>query len=366
MRGSTQGNISGIMAKKPLRVGLIGAGGVVRGFHLNPGWKVLGDAVELVAVADVHEPTAQKLADDFGIGAVYSDFRKMLRENKLDAVDIAAPNRVHTPAVIAALQAGCHVMCEKPLAVSTAEVKKMAAAAKKAKKILMTAQHQRWTASGITAKKWIEAGNLGEVYHSVVHALRRNWVPGRPGFIDVNLSGGGPSMDIGVHALDLGMHLMDFPKPVRVTGKYATNFAKGHDMPGGWGEWDRKMYTVEDFASGFVHFDNGATMVLESSWLNHQEMREDMSVRLYGKKAMLHWPQNKFSTAQNGVLIDGELTPATDRAQPAHTAEIVAFYDAVVNGKSSPVPVEQTLYVIAILEAIEKSGRTGKEIRLKL
>ncbi|MEM1059050.1 MAG: Gfo/Idh/MocA family oxidoreductase [Verrucomicrobiota bacterium] len=354
------------MAKKPLRVGLIGAGGVVRGFHLNPGWTELGNAVELVAVADVYEPNAKKLAEDFGIGKVYTDFRRMLRESDLDAVDICAPNRVHTPAVVAALQKGCHVLCEKPLAVTTAEVRKMAAAAKKAKKILMTAQHQRWTQSAQTAKAWIDAGRLGEVYHSVVHALRRNWVPPRPGFIDVNLSGGGPSMDIGVHALDLGMHLMGFPKPVRVTGKYATNFAKGHDLPGGWGEWDRKLYTVEDFASGFVHFDNGATMVLESSWLNHQEMKEDLSVRLYGKKAMLHWPENRFATSDAGVLVDGELSPAGDRATRAHTAEILAFHEAIVEGRKSPVPVQETLYVIAILEAIEKSGRLGREIRLKL
>ncbi len=353
------------MAKKKLRLGIIGAGGIVRHFHLNPGWTELADSVELAAVADIHQPTAQKLADDFGIGAVYSDYRKMLKEQNLDLIDVCTPNKVHTPAVLAGLSAGCHVLCEKPLAVSTAEVKRMAAAAKKAKKVLMTAQHQRWEPHSVSSKKWVDGGNLGEVYHSVVHAIRRNGLPPARTFIDPAISGGGPCMDIGVHALDLAMHLMGCPKPVRATGKFAVNFAKGHEMPAGWGEWDRKLFGVEDFASGFVHFENGATMVLEASWLQHQDVGEDMSVRLYGKKAMLNWPDNKFATVANGTLVDGQLHP-TPRLPKAHTGEILAFHDAVVNKKPSPVPVEQTLRVIAILEGIAQSSKLGREVKLKV
>lgn len=353
------------MAKKKLRLGIIGAGGIVRGFHLNPGWLTLADSVEIVAVTDLFEPTARKLAEDFDIPKVYTDYRKMIRAEKLDLVDVCTPNRVHTPAVLAALAAGCNVLCEKPLAVTTAEVKRMAAAAKKAGKMLMTAQHQRWEPHSVAAKQWIDGGNLGEVYHGVVHALRRNWLPPNPGFIDPKLSGGGPCMDIGVHALDLALHLMGSPRPVRVTGKVAVNFAHGHDIPGAWGEWDRKLFGVEDFASGFVHFDNGATLVLEASWLQHQEEPEDLSVRLYGKKASLHWPQNKFSTVENRTLVDGRLHPV-GRLPKAHTGEIIAFHDAVVKGKPSPVPVEQTLRVIAILEGIAQSSKLGREVRLKV
>ncbi len=352
------------MKSRKLRVGLIGAGGIVRAAHLNPGWCSLPDA-ELFAVADVSLEAADSLARDFNIPNVHTDFRELLKHDEIDVVDICTPNRVHTPAVLGALAAGKHVLCEKPLAVTTAEVAKMQVAAKKANRVLMTAQHQRWQPLSLAMRQWIDAGSLGDVYHARVHATRRNMLPIRPGFINPELSGGGPCMDIGVHALDLALHFMGFPKPVRVTGVTRVNFAQGHEIPGAWGEWDRKMYGVEDFASGFVHFDNGATMVLEASWLQHQHENEDMSCRLFGSKASLEWPSGKFSTAVNRTLLDGTIHAMSGRP-PAHTGEIQAFYHAVIEGKPSPVPVEETMGVIAILEAIVKSGKTGKEIRIKV
>lgn len=346
-----------------LRIGLIGAGGIVRAAHLNPGWRAVPD-VEIVAVCDVRKDTAKSLADDFGIPHVFTDYRDLVKLD-LDAVDICTPNRVHTPAVLASLKAGKHVLCEKPLAVSVREVKSMADAAKKAKRLLMTAQHFRFTDKITALKNFVDCGQVGDFYHARVHALRRNLLPISPGFIDEKLSGGGPCMDIGVHALDSAMHLMGFPKPVRVTGTRAVNFAKGHDIPGIWGEWDRTLFGVEDFATGFVHFENGATMVLETSWLQHQPETEDFSFHLFGRKGSLQWPANTYSTAQNRVLIDGRVTP-TIGLKAAHTEEIIAFTRAIREKKPSPVPVGETLYVIAILEGIYQSAKLGREVRIKL
>jgi predicted dehydrogenase len=308
---------------------------------------------------------AETLATDFKIANAYDDFLKLLEHDEIDAVDICTPNRVHTPAVIAALNAGKHVLCEKPLAVTTEEVKQMAEAAEKSGKLLMTAQHQRFSAISTSIKRWVDAGNLGDVYHTRVHAVRRNLLPISVGFIVKELSGGGPCMDIGVHALDLAMHMMGFPKPVRVTGTSKVNFAKGDTIPGAWGEWDREKYSVEDFAAGFVHFDNGATMVLEASWLQHQKENEDMSSRMYGTKGSVTWPSGEFSTAINRVNIDGVIQP-TPGLRPAHTEEIFAFYRAITEGLPSPVPVSQTISVIAILEALMQSSLEGKEISLSL
>jgi predicted dehydrogenase len=347
---------------KTLKIGLIGTGGIVRVAHLNPGWLAVPD-VEIVAACDVNEKAAQKLADDFKIPHVFTDFREMLKIKELDAVDICTPNRVHTPAVIAALNAGKHVLCEKPLAVSVKEVLAMRAALRKSKRLLMTAQHQRFSAESTAIKAWIDTGALGEVYHTRVNAIRRNWLPVSPGFIDPKLSGGGPCMDIGVHALDTALWLMNFPRPVRASGRALTNFAKGYDIPGAWGEWDRTLFGVEDFASGFVHFDNGSTLALEASWLQHQEKPEEMNATLLGRKASVRWPEGKFSTAINRTLVDGQLHPHMNR-KPPHTEEIIAFANAIRNGKPSPVPIEQTIYVIAILEAIMKSSQTNKEVKI--
>ncbi|MCE0498423.1 MAG: Gfo/Idh/MocA family oxidoreductase [Methylacidiphilales bacterium] len=347
---------------KTLKVGLIGTGGIVSGAHLKPGWLAVPD-VEIVAACDVNEKLAQKLAKDFEIPKVFTDFRDLLKLKEIDAVDICTPNKVHTPAVVAALEAGKHVLCEKPLAVTVEEILAMRAALRKTDRILMTAQHHRFSPESVAIKAWIETGVLGEVYHTRVNAIRRNWLPISPGFIDPKLSGGGPCMDIGVHALDTALWLMNFPKPVRVSGRAHTNFAKGFDIPGAWGEWDRTLFGVEDFASGYVHFENGSTLVLEASWLQHQEKPEEMNATLLGRKASVSWPDGRFHSVVNRTLVDGCLHPHTGR-KPAHTEEILAFAHAIRGGKPSPVPIEQTIYVIAILEAIMKSSQANKEVEI--
>jgi predicted dehydrogenase len=347
--------------KTTLKVGLIGAGGIVRGAHLKPGWLAVPGA-EVIAVCDLHEPTARALAADFNIPHVFTDFRDLLQLDEIDAVDICTPNKVHPAAVIAALEAGKHVLCEKPLAVSVEEVLSIRAALRKTDRLLMTAQHHRFSEASVAIKAWVDTGALGEVYHTRVNATRRNTLPTSAGFIDPNLSGGGPCMDIGVHALDTALWLMNFPRPVRVTGRAHTNFAKGFEMPGGWGEWDRVLFGVEDFASGYVHFDNGSTLVLEASWLQHQE-KEELNATLQGRKASIRWPTGHFHTVTNRTLIDGVVLPHSGR-KPAHTEEIIAFADAVRNGKPSPVPIEQTIHVIAILEAIMKSSQLNREVEI--
>ncbi len=351
--------MSTIRKNKPLKVGLIGCGGILRGAHLNPGWLAVPDA-ELVGACDLNPTLVTRLAADFEIPNAFTDYRELLAMPEIDVVDICTPNKVHTPAVLAALEAGKHVLCEKPLAVSVEEVLAIRAALRKTDRVLMTAQHHRFSEASVAIKAWVDTGALGEVYHARVNATRRNLLPISPGFIDPALSGGGPCMDIGVHALDTALWLMNFPKPVRVSGRAHTNFAKGFDIPGGWGEWDRTLFGVEDFASGYIHFSNGSTMVLEASWLQHQE-KEELNATLQGKKASIRWPTGHFHTVANRTLIDGLVLPHTGR-QPAHTEEILAFADAVRNEKPSPVPIDQTLDVIAILEAIMKSSRLNEEV----
>lgn len=352
----------GPMTRKTLKVGLIGAGGIARGAHL-PGWRALDD-VQLTAVCDSNPEAAEAMAKDFDIPHVFTDFREMLKLD-LDCVDICTPNRFHTPAARAALNSGKHVLCEKPLAVTTEEVRTLGDAARKNGRILMTAQHFRFTDKITALKNYVAAGGAGDFYHARVCAMRRNLIPVRPGFIDPDLSGGGPCMDIGVHALDAAMHLMGFPKPVRVTGATAVHFAKGHDIPGAWGEWDRQLFGVEDFASGFVHFENGATMVLEASWLGHQKAAEDVSFVLFGKKGSVTWPLNEVCSCVNGTFVTGQVSPGK-KLQPPHTEEIFAFAKAIREDLPSPVPVEETLRVIAILEGIYRSAETGGEITLNL
>ncbi len=346
-----------------LKVGIVGCGVVVRKYHI-PGWRAVPDA-EIVLACDISRQAAEALQRDFGLPAICSDYRELLADPSIDVIDVATPNKFHTPIVLGALEAGKHVLCEKPLATTTQSIRQIGKAADQSKGLLMVAQNMRFSPAAVAAKQFLEHQDLGRVYHSRVHAIRRNLMPPQRGFIDPDLSGGGPCMDIGVHALDLALWLMNFPKPVRVSGKTAVNFAKGYDIPGAWGEWDRDAMGVEDFASGFIHFDNGATMILEACWLQHQKESEDFSATLFGHRGSLSWPSGEYFTAVNRTLVDSTILPVTG-LRPSHTEEIVAFADAIRNGKPSPVPWTDSLNVISILEAIYESARLGREIRVEI
>jgi predicted dehydrogenase len=346
------------MPNQPLRVGLIGAGNIATCAHL-PAWKKIPGA-EFVGVADVEISRAQSVAQEHGIPFTSCDFHDVIAL-KPDVIDICTPNRFHTPIAVAALEAGIHVICEKPLAVTAEDVRKMGAAADRSGVLLMTAQHQRWTAEAIAIKRWVAQGNLGAPYHARVKALRRSRLPAAPGFTDDNLSGGGPCMDIGVHALDLAMWLLEFPQPTRISGTTKVNFAKGWDIPGEWGEWDRNRFTVEDFAAGFIHFSSGLTMTFESSWLGHHQEAEEIACELLGQRGSITWPSGAFSNVQAGSYASGRIENPWQVTSP-YWDEIRAFCDAVANGQSSPVPWRETEKVISILEAIYVSQREQREI----
>jgi predicted dehydrogenase len=351
------------MANTKLRVGMIGAGGIASGVHAN-GWMDHPN-VEVVAVCDIDEARAKRLAEKVGAQKVFTDFNELVNLDEVDAVDICTPNKIHTPAVLAALNAGKHAVCEKPLAVTVDEVLQMGRLADEKKLKLMTAQHMRYSGAGVACKQFMGEEGVGTPYHARVFAVRRNLLPTAPGFIDEKLSGGGPCMDIGVHALDLTMWLMGFPKPVRVSGTSKVNFAKGNTIPGAWGEWDRDRYSVEDFAAGFVHFEGGATMALEACWIAHKEDGEQMRGEVFGDKGSIAWPAGIYYSTKNRVMYDAQLKPPPGLKKP-HTAELHDFYDCVVNDTPSPVPYTETVKVIAILEGIYRSQTEGREVEMKI
>ena len=257
---------------RTLRVGIIGSGGIAQGAHIPAYQKV--ESVEVVAACDINEATARKAAQEFRIPRVYTDYRKMLREEKLDVVSVCTPNAFHKAPAVAALQAGAHVHCEKPLAMNPAEGRAMIAAAKRARRLLNVGLQCRYSAEAQALKDFIRKGELGKVYFARVQALRRRGVPGWGVFIRKDMSGGGPLIDIGVHMLDFALWLMGHPKPTRVLGNTYCNFGKRKNIFAPWGEWDPKKYTVEDMGVGYVKFAGGASLALEASWAAHID--EDM------------------------------------------------------------------------------------------
>jgi predicted dehydrogenase len=238
----------------------------------------------------------------------------------------------------------------------------MIAARDKSKgKILMTAQNMRFQNNSAHLKEYVGGGALGEVYYARAHLLRRRFLPARIGFIDKNISGGGPCIDIGVHILDLTLHLMGQPEPVSVTGITPQKLAKRTDIRGWWGEWDRDKITVEDFAAGFVRFKNGAALSLECSWLANIKEPEYAKITLMGTEAGCEWPELTIHGERAGSTTDTQLAFPDDRVG-GHQKEIAAFAEAILTQKPSPVPAEQSLNVIRILDGLYRSHETGREV----
>jgi predicted dehydrogenase len=349
---------------KTLKVGVIGVGGIAK-THM-PGWVASEDA-EVVAGSDVIGPVLETWATAWGVKKISTNAAEIINDPDLDIIDVCTPNMYHTELVVAALNAGKHVICEKPLAPTPAGIHKMIEARERSGKTLMTAQHFRFSGPSQAMKREIDAGALGDIYHARSWMLRRGWIPVRPGFIYKKNSGGGACIDIGVHILDLTLWFMGNPQPISVSG-VAKKGLSNH--PGAFSMWRNDLVPpemdVEDFAAAFVRFDNGATLILEVSWLlNHQTEGEDMQMWLYGSEAGCHWPKGEFYETNYATqqMSDRTIKLTKDSMEP-HALECVEFARAVAAGAPSPVPAEQSLQVMTILDGIYRSQDAGCEVRL--
>jgi predicted dehydrogenase len=343
-----------------LQIGLVGVGGIGHDQHL-PGWGKVPFA-EVKAIADLSQNALDRVPDPGTPLQRFTDWRKLVEQPDLDIVDICTPNRTHTAIAVAALAAGKHVLCEKPLATTPAEVRSMIDTANRANRLLMAAQHYRFDPASQQMKALIDAGMLGHISYIRAQWLRRRLLPPRPTFIEQRLSGGGAVLDIGVHVLDLAYWFLGAPEPVSVTAFTAAKLALREDLSSLWGDWDRQRFDVEDFGAGFVRFASGSVLTLEVSWLAFQPERELIRLQCFGERGGLVWP--------DGIVVgETNRTPWDLKAHEAprgfgHQEEIRQFAAAVRDGSPSPVPAAQTLNVTRILEAFYLSAECGREVML--
>ncbi|HZG78295.1 MAG TPA: Gfo/Idh/MocA family oxidoreductase [Paenibacillus sp.] len=351
-----------------LRIGVVGAGNIFTSVH-QPAWTKHPEA-EIVAVCDINEERAKAVAESIGIDAFYTDYRELLKRDDIDAIDICTPNLYHSEVAIAALQAGKHVFCEKPDAVSPTEAQKMADAAAASGKLLMVMRNNRFNPTSQFLKRFVDEGNMGEIYTGRCGWVRRRGIPGKGGwFTTKELSGGGPLIDLGVHFIDVAMWLMNNPKPVAVTGATYTKFANNdisdsvHSLFGE--KKDDGTFDVEDLAIGFIRFDNGASLQLEFSWASNVEQEMNF-VELRGTKsgASLKNGELKIFSEAAGQLTDTvPILRGAENVQP-HEENIKHFVDCLKGRAEPTLRPEQGVDMIKILSAIYESAETGREVRL--
>ncbi|MES2464124.1 MAG: Gfo/Idh/MocA family oxidoreductase [Armatimonadota bacterium] len=352
-------------------IGIIGFGGIAQAAHA-PGYRKVADQCEIVAVADIDPKRLDEAkSEKWNIQQTFEDYKEMLALPEIDAVSVCTPNYVHMQPTIDAFAAGKHVLCEKPMAMNADEAKQMIAAAKQAGKQLQIGYNMRFGSGPQALKRAIEAGEFGEIYHARAQAIRRRGVPGWGVFIEKDKQGGGPLIDIGVHITDMTLWLMGHPKPVAASGTAVTKFGTKEGVLGQMGKWDPKKYTVEDFATAYVRFDNGATYSLESSFIANIA-KEEFSTHLFGTGAGAY-----LNASSNDVNIYREEFGTLTNSQPgwlprvesSHGEEVKVFVKAVKEGLDvaslGAASGEQALMVTQIMDAIYKSSDLGREVTIE-
>ncbi len=343
-----------------LGVGIIGAGGIAVAAHL-PGYAAIPDLCELVGVFDVNEEIAKKAAAQFSIPHVYTELNDLLDRDDIDLVSVCTPNLYHHEPTIAALQAGKHVLVEKPLADTVAHGEQMVAAAAKAGRKLMCGLNRRFDGNTQALKKLVDEGRLGNVYWARAQALRRRGIPGWGVFIDKAKQGGGPLIDIGVHVLDTTLYLMGYPKPVAVSGATYAKFGPRGDVLGLMGQWDHTKFTVEDFATALVRFENGATVVIESSFAANLPA-DIYNATILGDQGGLVLDPPRLYTESSMQLL--EIAPTTVPNVRSHHREVELFCRCILDDGPVPVPGEEALACLRILDGVYRSAEAGREVSI--
>ncbi|CAA9552153.1 MAG: GH109 [uncultured Thermomicrobiales bacterium] len=365
-----------------IRVGIIGVGWPgqrhIEGYQKHP------DA-RIVAISDVNAAAAEQVKTQYNVdGArIFNDYRELLSGDHVDAVSICTPNFLHVPMAIDALDAGKHVLLEKPLAHTLQEGERLAAkVAEHPAQAFMIAFNNRYRPDSVVLKQRIEAGELGNIYYAKTGWLRgaaefflRGW------FTQRNRSGGGPLIDLGVHMLDLSLWFMGNPRPVSVSGSVY------HEFNDFMRESTGSDVDVEDLATAFIKLDNGATIVLDVSWLSHIEQSNLVYAQLFGTQggARISRGLGNEAGGQEQMTINTTTGKGPARATlvqhpefqtmqaqqqgfmlyESFRAEIADFVDSIEAGRQPGATITHGLDVLRVLDAIYRSAETGKEIDLR-
>jgi len=324
------------------------------------------DDVELVAMADISKQSMARWSEEYGISGAYTDYKKMLREVKPDAVSVCTPNGMHAPASVAASNAGAHVIVEKPMAMSAREAQAMINAAKKKRRKLVIGFQHRFDPRTKYIKDAVDGGQMGKVVYARVQALRRRGIPNWGVFGRKDLQGGGPLIDIGVHAMEMTHYAMGSPRPVAASGNTFTYIGdRKSNVACTWPNWDHKSYTVEDLAIGQIRFDNGAILSVEASFAAHIQ-KDEWNFVIMGEKGGASWDPPGIFRDDGGYMVNS--APGWLPSGPAadvFAAKMRGFVEHVLYGEPTMAPAEHGLMVQKMLDGIYASAEKGREVVIR-
>lgn len=357
--------------EKKLRIGIIGTGGIAHA-HMRSYLKI--PQVEVIGGADIIPGKARAFFDEFEMpDALAFESAEELLKADLDAVSVCTYNTQHANCVVEALEAGCHVLLEKPMCLSMSEAEQIMMAEKKSGKIVSVGFQPRYGKNFIQVKEIVSSGTLGDIYYVQTGGGRSRGIPGRT-FIEKDKAGVGALADIGCYALDFAMNTIGYPKPLTVSAVAYDYFGTNPEY---YSESNR--FSVDDFSAAFIRLEGGITLDFRMSWAMHMDTCGDFL--FLGKDAGLKVRQPNYEPwggAWDGTvgrmwLYRDLFGKATNTEIPIETGssdlfllKVKAFVDAVLSGSEAPVPTSQIVYNQAIIDGIIRSAACGHEVETDL
>lgn len=336
-----------------LKIGLIGAGKIAETFHL-PAWSHVVGA-EVVALVDPRIDAAKTLGQEYGVCNIFSTIENMLSSIKLDAVDICSPHVFHADHAIRSLESGLHCIIEKPFTTDKKNARKIASEAEKHGLIVMCAQHQRFRPESILLKSKIDAGELGEIYHVNVEAMASRGIPVQVAnsFTDKRLSGGGPLIDQGSHAIDIAWWLMGCPSPSSAFAVMHDGTAPKTGTTNNGAEWN--VYNVEDFATAVIRFKNNKSITIRTSYFSNCA-KDIFSCEILGTKGGITWPDTIITKPYGNNVRRKKLE--VENSSLASVAELNHFTSLIKGTDQAIIPLEQSVELVEIIDGLYESATT--------
>ena len=353
-----------------LRAGVVGLGWAGRQHMIG---YTACDGAELVAICGLEDDLAAGRAAEFGGPDTFSSLDDLLANAELDVLSIATPTALHAPMTIQALDAGVHVLSEKPIAETAARAAEMVDAAERNNRVLDVSYNHRRRGVVKALRDAIADGVIGDIYYAKAGWLRRRGIPGLGSwFTRKESAGGGPFMDLGVHMADIVLHLLGEPAICTVTAStYAAFGPRGLGGSHGSAPPEASLqYEVEDLATAFCRTDTGVTVALEASWAQWVP-HELCFVDLYGTEAGAHLEWGSPTSGERGQLtimtdVEGhgaEITPAIPPSG-GHIACVDDFLQTVLSGEWTGAHGRLSLSRAALIEAAYASAEQRREVAL--
>ncbi|KQR20371.1 oxidoreductase [Agreia sp. Leaf335] len=350
-----------------LRVGLIGAG-TIANYHLRS--YAANPKVDLVGIYDRNMIRAEGVAHAYGAERAYASLSDLLADPGIDAVSICTWNDSHSELAVAALDAGKHVLVEKPLSRTVEEALAVEQAVLRSGKHLQVGFVRRFGTNALTLKKFIDAGTIGDVYYAKATNIRRI---GNPGgwFADVERSGGGPLVDIGVHVIDLCWYMMGAPKVTTVTANAYSKLGNRANVTNLTRymatDYDPSLNTVEDLVNALIRFEDGSSLFLDTSYSLHAT-DDILNVSLFGEHGGAELePALQLVTEQHDTILN--ITPQLDfptfDMDEGFHNELAYFVDLCLGEVPDLATAEQGVEIMRMVEAIYRSAREGREIDVR-